>query len=92
MGFFNALDITDIILIFTSIFAIILGSIGFVAYKRDGRTKLLFVTAAFFTVALKGALIIGGDFLSVEESLLDVIAHLLDFVVLLLFFIGMLKR
>ncbi len=88
----SGLDMTDAIVIATSVLAIILGAISAVAYARDGRTKLLFVTLAFFIFALKGVFIIGSDLLSLQQPFLDIIANLLDFVVLLCFFFGMMKK
>ena len=86
------LDINDIIVVSTSILAFILGAISLIAYRRDGRVKFLFVTLAFFIFASKGVLIIGNDLLSLQQPVLDIIAHSLDFVVLLCFFVGMIKK
>ena len=37
-------------------------------------------------------MIIGSDLLSLQQSSLDTLAHLLDFVVLLCFFVGIIKK
>jgi hypothetical protein len=88
----HGLDINDLIVVSTSILSFVLGAISFVAYRRDGRAKFLFVTLAFFIFASKGILIIGNDLLSLQQPYLDIVAHSLDFVVLLCFFIGMVKK
>ncbi len=81
------LDVPDIIMVFTTALAVILGTISFVAYRRDQRLKFLLVTLAFVFFALKGILIIGGDFLSYEH-VFDITAALLDFVVLSCIFLS----
>ena len=91
-NFIQGLDITDVITIAASILALILGTISFIGYRRDGRAKLLFTTLAFFTFALKGLLIITSDMFFIQQAILDIIASLLDFLVLLFFFIGMIKK
>jgi formate-dependent nitrite reductase membrane component NrfD len=81
------LDITEIITIFTSILAIILGIISFIAYRRDQRSKFLLVTLAFAIFALEGVLIVGSDVLSYGRFP-DIIASLLDFVMLVCIFLS----
>jgi hypothetical protein len=81
------LDVPDIIMFFTTALAVILGTISFVAYRRDRRLKFLLVTLAFVFFALKGILVIGGDFLSYEH-VFDITAALLDFVVLACIFLS----
>ena len=88
----NGLDISDVIVILTSILAFVLGIISLVGYRRDGRIKILFVAAAFFIFTLKGVMIIGSDLLSLQKPTLDLLAQLLDFAVLIFFFAGMIKR
>ena len=88
----QGLDATDLIAIGVSLLALFLGIISLVGYKRDGRTKLLLITAAFFIFALKGILIITSDLLSLEKPTLDIIANSLDFIVLLCIFLGIIKK
>jgi hypothetical protein len=83
-----------LILIATSILAGFLFVISFIAYRNDRRKKLLFITSAFFLFALKGVLLVFHEFLEVlyvEESLIEPIAQLLDFGILALFFLGLMK-
>ncbi len=86
------LDIIDIIVLATSLLAVVLGTVSFMGYRRDKRKKLLFMSFAFVIVVIKGALIVAGDFIVLEEHILDVIAHLLDFAVLLFFFIAIMTK
>jgi hypothetical protein len=81
-------DITDIITIFTTSLAVILGVVSFVGYRRDQRSKFLLVTLAFSIFALKGVFIISGDLLSLRQPLFDIIASLLDFAVLACVFLS----
>ena len=87
MSVIFGLDINEIITIFTSILAIILGVISFIAYRRDQRSKFLLVTLAFAIFALEGVLIVGSDVLSLGRFP-DIIASLLDFVMLVCIFLS----
>lgn len=83
-------DITDIIVIFSTALALVLGTVSFIAYRRDGRTKVLFVTLAFLIFTLKGVFIISGDlFIRRFDPFLDIIESLLDFGILACLFFGM---
>jgi hypothetical protein len=86
------LDIVDFIVFWASILAIALGVVSFFAYRRDGRTKFLLVTIAFSIFALKGVFLIAGDLIIVEQIFLDVIANLLDFAVLICFFLAFMMK
>lgn len=88
----QGMDVTTIILIGSTVLALALGIISLIAYRRDGRKKLLLVTAAFGLFALKGALLLVSDWIALQQPYLDVIASLLDFAVLICFFIGILKK
>ena len=83
-----------LILIATSILAVFLFVISFLAYRKNRRRRLLFVTAAFFLFAVKGVLMGFNEFLEVlyhQELLIESIAQLLDFGILALFFLGLIK-
>jgi hypothetical protein len=98
-------NIDLLITLSSSILAIVLFIISLPAYLVDRRTRFLFVMAAFFLFAIKGVLIaltdlnnmglivdpyvgIVGPFLSILTPL----SRLLDFGVLIFFFVGMLKK
>jgi hypothetical protein len=82
-------DISDIIVLSTTVLATALGIISFIGYRRDGRTKVLLVTGAFLLFALRGVFILSGDPFTLREPLFDIVANLLDFGVLACFFFGM---
>ena len=81
-------DVSDIIAVFTTALAVILGVVSFIGYRRDQRSKFLLVTLAFAIFALKGVFILSGDLLALQQSLFDVIASLLDFLVLICIFLS----
>jgi|GEM_PF-2494067 len=85
-------DVTDIITIFTTALAVILGVISFIAYRRDKRTKYLLVTLAFSIFAVKGIFIVGSDLLSSRQPVFDIVASLLDFLVLGCIFLSITKK
>jgi heme/copper-type cytochrome/quinol oxidase subunit 3 len=90
----HAEAIEVLILIATSILAGFLFVISFIAYRKDRRKRLLFITAAFFLFAVKGFLMVLNGFLEfryLEGSLIEPIAQLLDFGILALFFLGLIK-
>ena len=61
------------------------------AYIRTGRTKLLYVSAAFLLFAIKGFLM-GSEIFFGEFPGVDIITSVLDFAILLAFFFGVIKR
>ena len=85
-------DIVDIITALTTVLAVILGVISFIGYRRDQRTKFLLVTLAFSLFALKGVLIVGSDILSMRQPVFDIIASLLDFLVLGCIFLSITQK
>jgi hypothetical protein len=87
---FSGLDLESLIIIVSSILAVALFIISLLAYWRDKRIRLLFVTGAFFLFAIKGFLVVIGD--NPGESWIDTGAPLLDFGILLLFFLGLIKK
>jgi hypothetical protein len=82
-------DISDIIILSTTVLAAVLGIISFIGYRRDGRTKVLLVTGAFLLFAMRGVFILSGDPFTLRQPLFDIVANLLDFGVLACFFLGM---
>lgn len=88
----SGLDIESLIIMMASILAIVLFIISSLAYLRDRRRRLLFVTGAFFLFAVKGFLVVIGDFSIPGVSWIDTSAPLLDFGILLLFFLGLIKK
>ena len=62
-----------------------------VAYNRIERARLICVAMAFLLFAVKGFLISSELFIE-ELAFVDPLSSLLDFVILLLFFVGMLRK
>jgi hypothetical protein len=89
----------------SSVLAVVLFITSFVAYTYDRRSRFLLVMAAFFLFAVKGVLIalddlssIGlltgpiGYYLTPFSTLLEPISRFLDFGVLILFFLGLIRK
>ena len=62
-----------------------------IAYKRTRRTRLRYVSAAFLLFAIKSFLISSEMFFG-DFSLIDPVASLLDFGILLSFFVGIFRE
>jgi hypothetical protein len=87
----SVIGIDTLISIATSILAVFLFVISAIAYKKDKRKRLLFVTGAFLLFALKGFLIVADEF-SPQTGWPEPLANLLDFGILILFFSGLVKK
>jgi len=75
----------------SGILSTILFALTFIAYKRTKQSRLLYVSSAFFLFAVKGYL--GAYELFFEElPLVDPIAAVLNFAILLCFFWGIMKK
>jgi hydrogenase/urease accessory protein HupE len=86
------IGIDELITLGSSILAITLFAITAIAYKRDRRKKLLYVTIAFLLFAVKGFLIASDIFFPNKTGWVDPIANFLDFGILLSFFFGIIKK
>lgn len=76
----------------SSVLAIFLFVISTLAYRKEKRSRLLFVMSAFFLFAVKGLLITIDELLPQQGLTVEPIALMLDFGVLLLFFLGLVKK
>jgi hypothetical protein len=81
-----------VISILVSALAVFLFVISAMAYRKSGKRRLLFVTAAFFVFVVKGFLIALNDLPSIEVQWIESAASLFDFAILLLFFSGLVKE
>ncbi len=90
----SGFGLEEILTVGTSILAIILFILTFLAYTRDGRKRLLFVTLAFFLYVVKGILLVLSDvsFFQSNSLWIDPAASALDFAILICFFLGILKK
>ena len=96
----------DILLtLFSSGLALVLLLISVIAYRQDQRVRLLFVMGAFALFALKGTVIALDDLavkgftfglsqqsINILNSIREPVSRLLDMGILLLFFMGLLKK
>lgn len=73
------------------ILATVLFAITVVAFRRDRRTRLAFVSLAFALLAIRSFLV-GYELFFPEIAGIDPITTILDFFVMLSFFYGVLKK
>jgi hypothetical protein len=71
--------------------ALFLFVITFIAYRRDGRKRLFFVSLAFLLFSIKSFLVSSEMFIP-EIPWLDPTVIILEFIVIILFFYGVLKK
>ena len=85
------LELDKLIAMVNALLSIFLFVVAFIAYKRDGRKRLFYVSLAFPLFAVKSFLISSEIFLP-EVGWVDPVATVLEFTVLLSFFYGVLKK
>jgi len=87
------MDLETAVSIAACVLAFFLFAISVFAYKREKRKRLFYVTAAFFVFAIEEALnAIQEAFLETKYPSLEGEILTLSFVVLILFFIGLIKK
>ena len=92
INIFTRIALDDLITLASSVLAIVLFALTFIAYRRSGRSKLAYVSAAFFLYAVKGFINASDLFLPVKSAWADPTANFLDFAILLCFFIGIMRK
>ncbi|MEK6926350.1 MAG: hypothetical protein AABW50_03670 [Nanoarchaeota archaeon] len=85
------LELEKLISLINGILASILFIVSLTAYKRDGRKRLLFVSIAFALFAVRSFLL-AYELIGESISILDPIATVIDFFVILSFFYGVFKN
>src|SRR3989344_543349 len=88
---FLGLELDKIIILLTAWLATFLFVVTFIAYKRDGRKRLLYVSLAFLLFAIKSFLVSSELFIP-EIKWIEPISTVLEFAALLVFFYGVLKK
>lgn len=88
----SGVEVEELIILGSSILAIALFALTIIAYNRDRRKKLLYVAVAFFFFAVKGILLSSDIFFPDKVAWIDPLAVFLDFIILLSFFFGILKK
>lgn len=90
---FEELDIAELLKLGSGVFALILLFISLLAYYRSRQRRLLFVSGAFGLYFFKIIAEHLDLFLpNLETSFLDLLLALTDFVILLLFFLAIIKK
>nr|WP_321497102.1 hypothetical protein [uncultured Methanolobus sp.] len=82
----------NVIVLLSSILALVLFSVSLAAYLRERRRKLLMVTAAFFAYFLMGFLDSTESVFPSAGETFEIWGSILNFVVLLLFFFAMITK
>ena len=85
------LELEKLIAIINTLLSLFLFFVSFIAYKRDKRKRLFYVSLAFLLFAIKSFLVSSEIFLP-EIGWFDPISTILEFAVLLSFFYGVLKK
>jgi len=87
------IDIPELLKLGSGLFALMLLAISLLAYYRNRQRRLLFVSGAFGLYFIK---IITEHldlfFPNLETSFLDLLLAFIDFIILLLFFLAIIKR
>lgn len=84
-----SIELDQIIQLISSLLALSLFVISFLAYLRERRKKLFLLSAAFFFYSVMKFLDAANIFFPKTGESLEILGSLLDFVVLALFFISM---
>jgi hypothetical protein len=71
--------------------ALFLFIVAFIAYRRDGRQRLLFVSVAFLLFSIK-SFMLASELFFPEVSWFDPVGKILEFGALLSFFFGVLRK
>ena len=87
----SGFDLEEIIGLIAGIISLILFVLTFMAYKRDGRTRFLFVSVAFLLFSIKSFLDSSALFMQ-EIEIFGPIAVVLELFVILFFFFGVVKK
>jgi hypothetical protein len=88
----SGIEWDSIIIAASGVLATVLFAITIVAYKRSEKERLLYVSIAFLLFAVKSFLVASDIFITNRSGWVDPFANLLDFVVLLSFFVGVFKK
>ena len=89
----NGIDVPEVLKIGSGVFALILFSISLMAYYRVRERRLLFVSSAFGLYFVKVIAAHLDIFIAnLETSFLDFLVAFIDFVILLFFFLAIVKK
>jgi hypothetical protein len=85
------LELEKLLNLGSGLLAAILSALTFISYNRSNNKRLLFVAIAFMLFAAKSFLI-GVEIFFGEWSWVDHVASISDFAILLIFFMGIIKK
>ena len=85
------LELEKVLSFVNGVIALTLFALAFISYKRDGRKRLLYVSIAFALFSLKGFLLSSEIFFP-DVEWIDPSLIILEFLVLVLFFFGVLRK
>jgi hypothetical protein len=85
------LELEKILNLFASMIAFTLASLTYLSFRRSRNNRLIFVTIAFALFAFK-LFMIGSELFFLEWIFVDQISSILDFVILITFFLGIIKK
>lgn len=74
------------------IFSVILFALSITAYRNTGIKKILFAASAFALFAIQLLVDTIGDYFGFFESIADILAVLITFAILVLFFVAIVKK
>lgn len=74
------------------IFSAILFALSITAYRNTGIKKILFAAAAFALFAIQMLVDTIGDYVGSLEGIMDILAVLITFAILVLFFVAIVKK
>lgn len=87
----GGIELELILALINAFIALFLFVLAFVAYSRDRRVRILYVSLAFLLLSLKNFLI-SSELFFTEVPLFDPLTVLAEFIAMLLFFYGVLKK
>lgn len=88
---FFGVELEKLITFINAFIALFLFIVSFIAYRRDERRRLFYVSLAFLLFAIKSFLI-SSELFFPEVDWFDPIATILEFAILLSFFYGVLRK
>jgi len=88
---FLGFDVEKLISFVNGVLALLLFLLTFLAYRRSNKQRLLYVSIAFLLFSVRSFLVATELFMD-ELPFIDPISVVLDFIILLTFFYGILKK
>lgn len=87
---FIGFELEKLLGLVNGVIALFLFFVAYLAYRRDERKRLLYVSLAFLIFSVKGFMLASQNFFDID--FVDPMLPVLEFFVLLFFFFGVLKK